>query len=66
MGRTAIAELLPIEDSIRRLILADADAGAIAEAARAGGMRTMGEDGLDKALAGVTSLEEVMRIAPLG
>jgi general secretion pathway protein E len=62
LGRTVIAELLPMTDEVRRLVLQRADSHALARAARAGGMRTMYEDGIAKALAGATSLEEVVRV----
>jgi general secretion pathway protein E len=61
-GRTAIAEIFRMTDPVRELVLARADAGRLTEAARREGMRTMIDDGLDKALAGVTSLEEVLRV----
>ncbi len=61
-GRTVIHEFLRIDDAIRDRIMAQADAGQLAQLARARGMRTMAEDGLSKALRGVTSLEEVMRV----
>lgn len=52
-----------MDDSIRRLVLKHEDAGVIQEQARKAGMRTMYEDGLLKALKGVTTLEEVLRVA---
>lgn len=61
-GRRAIHELLPIDDEIRRLVLRGADAVEIEQAAIAAGMRSMHEDGLRKALGGMTSLEEVVRV----
>ncbi len=61
-GRTAILEFLTISDPIRRLILKHADAGELQAAAIAEGMRTMFQDGVDKALAGVTTLEDVLRV----
>jgi general secretion pathway protein E len=61
-GRTAIAELLVLDDPLRQLILARADMPALASAAHAGGMTDLRRDGLDKATAGITSLEEVMRV----
>ncbi|MCB1639355.1 MAG: type II secretion system protein GspE, partial [Thiothrix sp.] len=62
-GRSAIHEVLVMDDAIRRSILKHDDAGVIQEHARTGGMRTMYEDGLLKALKGVTTLEEVLRVA---
>jgi general secretion pathway protein E len=61
-GRTAIAEIFRMSDPVRELVLARADAGRLTEAARREGMRTMLEDGIAKALAGTTSLEEVLRV----
>ncbi|MEB4591158.1 type II secretion system ATPase GspE [Candidatus Thiothrix sp. Deng01] len=62
-GRSAIHEILVMDDPIRRLILKHEDAGVLQEQARKGGMRTMYEDGLLKALKGVTTLDEVLRVA---
>jgi general secretion pathway protein E len=61
-GRTTIMEFLVMSDPIRRLVMQHAGMGEIEEAARAEGMRTMYEDGLVKALDGVTTLEEVLRV----
>ncbi len=61
-GRTAIIELLPMNDEIRSLVLRHAELRELNAAARAGGMRPMFEDGLEKAMAGITSLEEVLRV----
>jgi general secretion pathway protein E len=49
-------------DRIRQLILQRADAGMLAKAAAAEGMGSMFEDGLRKALAGDTSIDEVLRV----
>jgi general secretion pathway protein E len=62
LGRTTIMEFLVMSDPIRRLVMQHAGMGEIEEAARAEGMRTMYEDGLVKALDGVTTLEEVLRV----
>ena len=61
-GRTAIAELLVLDDAMRHLVLTRAGAPALLAAARAQGLVELRSDGLAKALAGVTSLEEVMRV----
>jgi general secretion pathway protein E len=61
-GRQAIAEFLPMSDAVRRLIMRHADAGEIERAARTEGMRTMYEDGMAKAVAGMTTIEEVLRV----
>ena len=62
-GRSAIHEVLVMNDDIRKRVLKHEDAGVIQEEARRHGMRTMYEDGLLKALQGVTTLEEVLRVA---
>jgi general secretion pathway protein E len=61
-GRTAIYELLMIDDRIRQLAIKNADAGTIKKAAIEAGMRTLREDGAQKVLAGMTSAAEVMMI----
>ena len=61
-GRTGIHELLVLSEEIRRLVMRHATASEIEKQARVEGMRVMYEDGLIKALAGVTSAEEVLRV----
>ena len=61
-GRTCILELLVMSDAVRQSILNHGDAAAIHAAAVANGTVSMHEDGLHKALAGVTSLAEVERV----
>ena len=61
-GRLAIAEFLVMTDTIRRLVLRHAEAGDIARAAEAEGMVSMYQDGLSKALAGLTTVEEVLLV----
>ncbi|HWB47881.1 MAG TPA: GspE/PulE family protein [Stellaceae bacterium] len=61
-GRTAIAELLVFDERFARLVVARAGADALREAALAGGMITLRDDGLAKAEAGITSRDEVMRV----
>ena len=62
VGRTAILELLIMDEPIRRLVLQHAEAAEIRQAACAAGMQTMYQDGLQKALAGVTTVDEVLRV----
>ncbi len=61
-GRIMILEVLTMSDALRALVLACAEAREIQARAVAEGMRTMFAHGLGKALAGVTSIEEVMRV----
>jgi general secretion pathway protein E len=62
LGRSTIMEFLVMTDDLRRLVMQRAGMGEIEEAARAAGMRTMYEDGLLKAMQGVTTIEEVLRV----
>ena len=61
-GRTAIHELLTVNDEVRELISRRASEHAIRKAARNAGMRTLLEDGILKAAQGVTTLEDVVRV----
>jgi type IV pilus assembly protein PilB len=63
MGREGLFELLTITEDIKRLIIERAPAGEIKKAALAGGFKTMRHEGLYKAIAGITTLEEVLRVA---
>jgi general secretion pathway protein E len=51
-----------MDDEIRKLIMAGADAAALTEAARRHGMRPLREDGWLKVRQGVTTAEEVLRV----
>jgi general secretion pathway protein E len=62
IGRVAIMEILPMSDAIRGLVMRHATSGDILKQAIADGMTTMYEHGLRKVLAGVTTLEEVLRV----
>jgi type II secretory ATPase GspE/PulE/Tfp pilus assembly ATPase PilB-like protein len=62
-GRVAIFEVLPVSEKISRLILERATGSQIEKMAREEGMITMKQDGYMKALEGITSLEEVLRVA---
>lgn len=61
-GRVGITEILIFSPQIKELVLARAGEFKIKEAARAEGMKTMREDGLAKVVAGLTTLEEVLRV----
>ncbi|NQT94855.1 MAG: type II secretion system ATPase GspE [Candidatus Omnitrophica bacterium] len=61
MGRAGIYELLIIDDDIKKLIIAKASADEIKKKAVSSGMQTLRDDGIEKATAGITSVEEVLR-----
>jgi general secretion pathway protein E len=61
-GRTGIHEFLMMDDEVRALVMKNVDATTIKRAAMARGMTTLREDGAQKALKGLTTLEEVMLI----
>jgi type IV pilus assembly protein PilB len=61
-GRIGIFEVLPITESIRKLIMQNADADQIKKQAISEKMITMVEDGFIKAAQGITSIEEVLRV----
>lgn len=61
-GRVVIAEVLSINSALRECILRKASAREIKEVAVRHGMATMLQDGLQKVVSGVTTVEEVMRV----
>jgi general secretion pathway protein E len=65
-GRISIMEMLPMTDPLRRLVMKHATAGELREQAIREGMLTMYEDGLRKAVRGITTLEEVLRVTREG
>jgi type IV pilus assembly protein PilB len=64
-GRVAIYEVMPITEELRGLILKNAPTAEIHEVALVQGMRTLRQNGLQKVLDGVTSVEEVLRVTLL-
>ncbi|MBI1799679.1 MAG: zinc ribbon domain-containing protein [Candidatus Eisenbacteria bacterium] len=64
-GRTGIFELLEVDEKIRSLIVGGSPDSTIRQSAVESGMSTIGEDGLKKVMAGVTTLEEVTRVVYL-
>jgi len=62
LGRTSIHELLVVDEAMRHAIMRGADAAELHNLARKSGLITLYEDGLRKVAAGVTSLEEILRV----
>lgn len=61
-GRTAINELMTIDEEVRGLVMKKASSEDIRKAALKAGMKSLRDDGLDKVKAGMTSKEEVFRV----
>ena len=61
-GRIGIFEILEMKNGIKDLVLEKADADKIKNQAIANGMITMSEDGFNKVISGMTSLEELLRV----
>ncbi|HEY3901549.1 MAG TPA: ATPase, T2SS/T4P/T4SS family [Chthoniobacter sp.] len=62
IGRAAVIEVLPVSETIRRLIIKRASAAVIKNQAVSEGMKTLRMVGIDKAREGITTLEEVLRV----
>ncbi|MGB6370408.1 MAG: type II secretion system ATPase GspE [Atribacterota bacterium] len=62
-GRTSIYELIVLDEEIRALIISKASSNVIKDAAIKKGMKTLKDSGLEKAMQGITTIEEVLRVA---
>jgi len=65
MGRIGVFEVLYLDEEIRKLVVENASSDQIRSKARSKGMNTMFEDGIDKVLGGITTLNEVLRVSKL-
>lgn len=63
IGRTALFEILQMDDVLRHHATKQSDASTLRKVAIEQGMKTLFEDGLAKAFIGVVDLEELMRVA---
>jgi len=61
-GRTGIFEMIKVDDSVRRMIVEKRDASYVRNECNKRGFKTILEDGIDKVLNGITSIEEVLRV----
>ena len=61
-GRACIMEVLTMTDALRSLVMRHATSGELRAGAISAGMETMYENGLKKAVAGLTTIEEVLRV----
>ncbi|MBI3584172.1 MAG: type II secretion system ATPase GspE [Nitrospinae bacterium] len=64
-GRTGIFEFLIMDQNMHSVILKNPDSASLKEYALSKGMKTLKDDGLEKAAAGVTSLEEIIRVTQI-
>ena len=64
-GRTGIFEFLIIDQDMHSIILKNPDSSSLKGYALSKGMKTLKDDGLDKAAAGITSLEEIIRVTQI-
>ena len=64
-GRVGIFEVMPITEEISNLILEQKPASQLEKVAIKNGMKLMKQDGYLKALNGVTTIEEVLRVAQI-
>lgn len=63
LGRIGIFEVMAVSEGIAKLILARSDSSSIEKKAREEGMVTMKQDGYLKVLAGLTTIDEILRVA---
>lgn len=63
-GRMGIYEILPLDDDIKSLITSETDIDAVRKHAMRNGMRTLRLSGAQRVGAGVTTISEVLRVAP--
>ncbi len=64
LGRQGIYEIMPLTETLKRLVSEDCHISALRLQAMKEGMRTLRLSGAQKVGSGVTSVEEVMRVAP--
>ena len=62
-GRTSIYELIVLDEEIKSLIVTKASSNVINNLALKNGMKTLKDSGMEKVLQGITTIEEVLRVA---
>ncbi len=65
-GRTAIHEILLMDNRMRQIVADSADIDAMRDAASTSGMKTLMHKGLEKAAQGITSIEEILGVTHTG
>jgi general secretion pathway protein E len=61
-GRSAVHELMIVDDEVRELVMKKADAASIRRACTARGMKVLRQDGAERVMAGQTTIEELLRV----
>ena len=61
-GRVGVFEIFRLNDEMHELVLKRESTRTLAECARKNGMRTLGQSGWEKVKAGLTTLDEVLRV----
>ncbi len=61
-GRVGLFEIMIVDDQLRDLVMKEVSSDVLKRAAAVAGMRTLQQDGVVKVLAGLTSLEEMLRV----
>lgn len=62
-GRMGVFEFLPINDGVKNLLKEDPDMGAIRKEGQKAGLRSLQEDGMRLAAQGITTIQEILRVA---
>ena len=61
-GRSAVHELMVVDDDVRDLVMKKADASSIRRVCTSKGMKILRQDGAERVLAGQTTMEELLRV----
>jgi len=61
-GRSAVQELMVVDDEVRSLVMQKADASTIRRTCTSRGMKLLRQDGAERVLAGQTTIEELLRV----
>jgi general secretion pathway protein E len=61
-GRSAVHELMVVDDDVRELVMKKADASSIRRVCTSKGMKVLRQDGAERVMAGQTTIEELLRV----
>ena len=63
LGRCGIFEIFPMSDRLKKMVVANESSAELIKVAKQEGMKTLREDAWDKVLQGITTYQEVIRVA---